>query len=68
MKIDESCINHNAVNIINDLVSDCYSLIDCKMDEERGFYLMTIGEIKGVIDLANELKKSVEGMKEGEAE
>lgn len=59
MKIDESCINHNALNLINDLVIDSYSMIDCDKDEERGFSLMTIGEIKGVIDLANELKKAL---------
>lgn len=59
MKIDESCIDHNAINLINDLVFDSYSMIDCETAEERGFYLMTIGEIKGVINLAEELKKAL---------
>ena len=57
MKIDEASINHNALNLISGLVTDSYSIIDDKSDEERGFFLMTLGEIQGVIDLANELKK-----------
>lgn len=57
MKIDEASINHNAMNIISGLVTDSYSMIDDKTDEERGIFLMMIGEIQGVIDLANELKK-----------
>lgn len=59
MKIDEASINHNAMNIISGLVADSYSMIDDKTDEERGIFLMTIGEIKGIIDLANELKKAL---------
>ena len=57
MKIDEASINHNALNLISGLVTDSYAIIDDKSDEERGFFLMTLGEIQGVIDLANELKK-----------
>lgn len=59
MKIDEASINHNAMNIISGLVTDSYSMIDDKTDEERGIFLMTIGEIKGVIDLADEMKKAL---------
>lgn len=59
MKIDEASINHNAMNIISGLVIDSYSMIDDKTDEERGIFLMTIGEIKGVIDLADEMKKAL---------
>lgn len=58
MKIDESCINHNAVRLIDDLVESRYELIDGKNPEvERGFVLMTLGEIAGVIQMAEAMKE-----------
>lgn len=58
MKIDESCINHNAVKLIDALVESRYELIDGKNPEvERGFVLMTLGEIAGVIEMENVMKE-----------
>lgn len=58
MKIDESCINHNAVKLIDALVESRYELIDGKNPEvERGFVLMTLGENAGVIETANTMKE-----------
>lgn len=58
MKIDESCINHNAVRLIKDLVESRYDMIgDQELNEERGYLLMTLGEIAGVVEMANVLKE-----------
>lgn len=56
MKIDESCINHNVVGIISDAVDvpERYSSEDDNSDHIR---LITLGYIRGVIDLANVLKE-----------
>lgn len=58
MKIDESCVNHNAVKLIDDLLESRYELIDGKNPEvERGFVLMTLGEIAGVIQMVEAMKE-----------
>ena len=58
MKIDESCIDHNTVRLIRDLVDSRYELIDNdKPAQERGFMLMTLGEIAGVIEMAEAMKE-----------
>lgn len=57
MKIDESCIDYNAIRIINELVESRYEMIDKDGRMERGFILMTLGEIGGVLDMANALKE-----------
>lgn len=58
MKIDEGCINHNAVRLIKNLVGLRYELIMGEQtDEERGFLLMTLGEIGGIIDMAEIMKE-----------
>lgn len=61
MKIDESCINHNALRIINEIVSDPYFLChsDGKEPDEQNFRvaLMTIGEISGVLEMAKTMKE-----------
>ena len=58
MKIDESCINHNAVRLIDALVECRYEMIDGDRPKvERGYVLMTLGEIAGVIQTANVMKE-----------
>ena len=58
MKIDESCIDHNTVRIIRDLIDSRYELIDNdKPAQERGFMMMTLGEIAGVIEMAEAIKE-----------
>lgn len=54
MKIDESCINHNAVKLIHEITSSIYES-DSEYDKD-----MMLGEIAGIIDLANELKEVLE--------
>ena len=62
MKIDESCINHNAVKLIDALVECRYEMIDSDNPEvDRGFVLMTLGEIAGVIQMANVMKEVPKG-------
>ena len=57
MKIDTESINHNAVRIIKDLVENRYDMIMEATAEERGYLLMTIGEIAGIIEMANAMKE-----------
>ena len=58
MKIDESCINNNTVRLIRDLIDTRYELINSdKPAEERGYTLMTLGEIAGVIEMAEAIKE-----------
>jgi hypothetical protein len=58
MKIDEECINHNAVRMIKDLIESRYEMIDIdKKSRERGFLLMTIGEIAGIIEMEDAMKE-----------
>lgn len=58
MKINESCVNHNAVRIIRALVKTSYEVIEQEGDKiEREYVLMTIGEIAGVCEMAEALKE-----------
>lgn len=58
MKIDENSINHNAVRMIKDLLEVRYDLIEeDKQDQEREYFLMTIGEIAGIIEMADAIKE-----------
>lgn len=58
MKIDEECINHNAVRMIKDLLESRYELIEeDKQSLERGYLLMTLGEIAGIIEMADVMKE-----------
>lgn len=57
MRINEESINHNAVRIIKDLVESRYDMIMEATAEERGYLLMTIGEIAGIIEMADAMKE-----------
>ena len=58
MKIDESCIDHNTVRLIRDLLDSRYDLMDNdRLALERGYTLMTLGEIAGVIEMAEAVKE-----------
>lgn len=57
MRICEECINHNAVRLIKDLVESRYDMIMEATAEERGYLLMTIGEIAGIIEMADAMKE-----------
>lgn len=57
MRISEENINYNAVRIIKDLVETRYDMIMEATAEERGYFLMTIGEIAGIIEMADVMKE-----------
>ena len=59
MKIDEGIINHNALRLIGELIDSRYELImnEDKTKEERGYMLMTLGEIGGIIEMAKSMKE-----------
>jgi len=58
MRIDEKCIDHNAVRIIKDLLESRYDLIEeDKQDQELGYLIMTLGEIAGIIEFADAMKE-----------
>lgn len=55
MKIDNECINHNALRLIEELVSTRYEYID-KPDDMK----MVLGEIGGILEMARAMKKVLE--------
>lgn len=58
VKIDTESINHNAVRMIKDLLESRYDLIEeDKQDQELGYLIMTLGEIAGIIEMANAMKE-----------
>jgi len=62
MKITEESINHNAIRLIKELVGSSYDMImpnsgNYQNTEERGYMLMTLGEIQGVLDMAQAMKE-----------
>lgn len=58
MKITEDSIDYNTVRLIRDLIDTRYELIDNdKPAQERGYTLMTLGEIAGVIEMAEAIKE-----------
>ena len=63
MKITIEDVNHNAVRLIKDLVGTAYDIImpndsgNYQNTEERGFMLMTLGEIQGVLNMAQAMKE-----------
>lgn len=52
MKIDESCIDHNAVRLITELTEGLYD----GGDDPRWAY-MTLANIRGVVEMAEVLKE-----------
>lgn len=58
MKLTEDSIDFNTVRLIRDLINTRYELIDNdKPAQERGYTLMTLGEIAGVIEMAEAVKE-----------
>ena len=56
MKIDEACINHNVVRIIDDIVSNVWDMSGEDGSDDH-WRLIALGEICGIIDLAKSLKE-----------
>ena len=58
MRICAENINYNAVRMIKDLLEARYDLIEeDKQNQERGFLIMTLGEIAGIIEVADAMKE-----------
>lgn len=55
MKIDESTTNHNAVSLIDDIVTDFVDNNATECDDD--YKAITIGYIKGICDMANAMKE-----------
>ena len=64
MKIATDNIDYNALRTVGELVDTLYELIQSKDSEdgyiygqERAYLIATLGEIKGVIDMAQTMKE-----------
>lgn len=57
MKIDEACINHNVVRIIDKIVVAPYMLLNENKDDRHDEILIMYGEIKGALEMAKALKE-----------
>ena len=65
MKIDEACINHNALRLINEIVESPYEYGD--QDETADHLrLLTLGAVRGVLDMTEAMKKVLSVEQEGE--
>lgn len=56
MKITEDCINHNALLVIDMGIASPFEYADASEDADH-IRLVTLGYIRGVLDLAKELKE-----------
>lgn len=56
MKIDEACINHNVVRLVDEITGSFYEFADA-VDNDDHLRIATIGEIRGICDLASALKE-----------
>lgn len=56
MKIDEASINHNALRLIDEAISSPYDYCEKTLEADH-MRLLTIGEISGIIFMANAMKE-----------
>jgi hypothetical protein len=56
MKIDEACINHNVARLVDEMTSALYDIVDDDEDMDH-IRIATLGEIRGICQLANALKE-----------
>lgn len=56
MKIDESCINNNALRLIGEMVSGLYEFTDQDASMEN-MRIATLGEIRGICQMADAMKE-----------
>lgn len=55
MKIDEGCINHNAMMLIKDM--DFWGSLDTEQENLNQYRIIMLGYIAGVTDMTNVLKQ-----------
>lgn len=56
VNIDETCINHNVVRLVDEMTSSLYEYADETSNDDH-MRIATLGEIRGIFDLANALKE-----------
>lgn len=56
MKIDEASINHNALKLIDETLGSSFDYCGEKPEEDH-MRLLVLGEISGIIEMANAMKK-----------
>ncbi len=56
MNIDEACINHNALKLIEEELASPYDYLDQDENQDRT-RIITLGEITGIILMANQMKE-----------
>ena len=56
MKITEDCIDHNALRMIDDVLTNPWDGID-GTEASREYMIMDIGYVRGVLDFAKKLKE-----------
>lgn len=57
MKMDESCINHNALKLVDELTDGAYD-VACGHDDDKAMFMaMTLGNIIGVLEMAKAMKE-----------
>ena len=61
MKIDEGCINHNATRLIKEVTSDMYEWIFDKDGDTVGMKQELLGEIHGILLMADAMKEVLKG-------
>ena len=54
MKIDEACINHNAVRLIKEVTDASWEYLE---DKDKNGILINQGFVNGITTFAEELKK-----------
>lgn len=60
MRTTEDFLNCYALEVISEIMKTCYDIINEDNERaERGYLLMTLGEINGVIDVVREIKKAI---------
>ena len=57
MKIDEGCINHNAIMVIKEITLAPVKLAEQESIDRNAINLMMLGAISGVLDLTDALKE-----------
>lgn len=56
MKIDDASINHNVVRLVDEATSSLYEIVDETPIDDH-MRIATLGEIRGICELANALKE-----------
>ena len=56
MKIDEGCINHNALRLIDEIIDSPYEYSEENPDSDH-MRLLVLGEIRGIIQMADAMKE-----------